>query len=245
MLPQKTFFTKICNLYESDFDVTSNVKTHRIMELMQDAATTHADELGVGWNDMDEKGLLWILSKVKIVFHKPLDRNTREFKLYTWPIASNRLYLERRFDAVDEQGKALFSSSTLWMIVERDTRKIASRDVVAKYYDFDFDTAECLCDNNFDRLRRDGAYSFAYERQVRRTDLDINKHVNNTNYINFALDLLNETEQVEEAEIVYHKELKFGDVVQVYCKRDGNVLYVVGERDQICFTIKLTVKDGK
>ena len=229
-------------MYESDFDVTSNVKTHRVMELMQDAATTHADSLGVGWNDMDARGLFWVLSKVKIVFYKPLDRNTRGFKLYTWPIAANRLYLERRFEAVDEQCDTLFSASTLWMIVERDTRRIASRDVIAQYYDFDFDGADCGCDGNFERMRRDETYILNYERQIRRTDLDINKHVNNTNYINFALDVLGETERVDEVEIVYHKELKLGDTVQVYSKREGNVLYVVGERDQVCFTVKLTLE---
>lgn len=243
MLPKKTFYCKECKLYESDFDVTSNVKTHRIMELMQDAATTHADELGVGWDDMDKKGLFWVISKVKIVLYKPLDRHTRVFHLYTWPIAANRLYLERRFEAVNEQGEALFDCSTLWMIVERDTRKIASREVIAEYYDFDFDDAECRCGCSFDRVRRDDTYALSYERRIRRTDLDINKHVNNTNYINFALDVLGESEQVGEVEIVYHKELKLDDVVQVYSKRDGNAVYVVGERDQTCFTAKLTLKN--
>lgn len=242
MLPQKTFLKLSCKLYESDFDVTSCVKTHRVMELMQDAATAHADVLGIGWDYMDCNGLFWILSKVKIVFNKPISRDTQSFTLYTWPIASNRLYAERRFEAVDERGETLFGSSSLWMIVERDTRKIASREVVAKYYNFDFDTAECCCDNNFDRVRRDEVYAFNYERQIRRTDLDINKHVNNTNYINYALDVLGETESVKEVEIVYHKELKLGDVVKVYSKRDTNVVYVVGERDdQTCFTVKLTL----
>lgn len=243
MLPQKTFFEMDCDLHESDYDVTSRIKPQRVMAFMQDAATSHADKLGIGWDYMDKNGLFWILSKVKIVFHRPLDRETHNFKLYTWPIAGNRLYLERRFEAVDEHGQTLFSSSTLWMIVERDTRKIASREVVAKYYSFDVDDAECGCDNNFDRLRRDGSYALSYERQVRRTDLDINKHVNNTNYINYALDVLNGSEIVTSVEIVYQKELKLGDNVSVYSKRDGNLVYVVGERDnQTCFTIKLTLQ---
>lgn len=241
MLPQKTFYCKDCTLYESDFDVTANVKLHRVMELMQDAATTHADNLGVGWNDMDARGLFWVLSKVKITFCKPVDRKIRNFKLYTWPIAANRLYLERRFEAVDGQGEVLFGSSTLWMIVDKDSRAIVSREVIAEYYDFDFDAAECVCGNGFDRIRRDDSYTFEYERQIRRTDLDINRHVNNTNYVNYALDVLGENERVTEAEIVYHKELTLGDAVKVYSKREQNVVYVAGERDQICFTVKLTL----
>lgn len=242
MIPQKTFLVKDCALYESDFDVTSNVKPHRVMELMQDAATTHADVLGIGWDYMDSNGLFWILSKVKIVFHKIIDRSVRNFKLYTWPVAANRLYMERRFEAVDEQGDTLFSSSTLWMIIERDTRKICPREVTKQYYDFDFDEATCGCDANFDRVRLDETYSIAYQRQVRRTDLDLNRHVNNTNYINYALDVLNETDKIAAVEIVYNKELKCGDVVNVYGKRDNNVVCVVGNRDeQTCFTVKLTL----
>lgn len=243
MLPQKTFSVKDCKLFESDFDVTCNVKLQRVMEFMQDAATTHADELGIGWDYMDSNGLFWILSKVKIVFHKPLDRKIRSFKLYTWPIAASRAYMERRFEAVDEQGERLFSSSTLWMIVERDTRKIASREVVAQYYSFDFDNAECGCDANFDRLRRDDTYALSYESNVKRCLLDINKHVNNTCYVNYAVDVLEIGEQVSAVELVYHKELILGDTVSVYSKRDGNYVNVVGERDgQTCFTIKLTLE---
>lgn len=242
MIPQKTFLVKDCCLYESDFDVTSCVKPYRVMEFMQDAATAHADKLGIGWEYMDSQGLFWILSKVKIVFNKPLNRQIRSFKLYTWPIAANRLYMERRFTAVDEQGETLFSSSTFWMIVERDSRKIVSRDVAAKYYNFDFDNTECDCDANFDRVRRDDEYELSYERQVRRSDLDLNKHVNNTNYINYALDVLDDVEQVTAVEIVYHKELKLGDKVQVYLKRNDKLVYVVGERDeQTCFTVKLAL----
>lgn len=243
MLPKKTFLKKSCQLYESDFDVTGNVKPKRIMELMQDAATSHADALGIGWDNMNANGLFWVLSKVKIVFDKPVSRAVSEFSLYTWPVASNRLYAERRFKGTDEQGETLFSSSTLWMIVERDTRKIVSRETLAKYYNFDFDDADCGCDNNFDRIRIDETYASAYTSRVRRTDLDINRHVNNTRYVDYALDALSETDKVTELEIVFHKELTLNDEVDVRVKREKNVLYVVGVRSgDVCFTVKLTLQ---
>jgi len=241
MLPQKTFLVKDCVLYESDFDVTSNIKMHRLMELIQDAATSHADELGFGWDAMDNYGLFWILSKVKFALKKPINRSIRSFKLYTWPIVANKRFIERRFAAVDVNGERLFDCSTIWMILNRDTRAFASQEVISRYYKADFDDTECACDTNYDRLRRDDSYVLQYQRQIRRTDLDINKHVNNTNYINFALDVLDEQEQVSAVEIVYHKELKLGDVVNVYAKREDNCVSVVGEREQICFSVKLTL----
>ena len=41
---------------------------------------------------------------------------------------------------------------------------------------------------------------------------------------------------------VYHKELKCGDVVKIYSKRENNAVYVVGERDgETSFTVKFTL----
>lgn len=242
LLPQKSFLVKDCLLYESDFDVTSYVKPHRIMELMQDLATTHADKLGFGWDEMDKHGLFWVLSKVKIEFYKPITRQSRSFKLYTWPQPSNKLFVERRFSAVDECGDELFAASTLWMMLNRDERTLASQQTIAEMYRADFDTTPCTCSAAFARLRKDGNYTLAYQRQIRRTDLDINRHVNNTNYINYALDVLDENERVQAVEIVYHKELTFGDVVSVYVKREDDNVCVVGERDVTCFTVRLTIR---
>lgn len=242
MLPSKTYQIKNCVLYESDFDVSSQVKIHRVMEFMQDLATAHADELGFSWNRMDANGLFWVMSKAKIVFGGIIDRNTRCFKLYTWPIKANRFFIERRFEAVDEQGKRLFSATTIWMIAERDTRKIASQDTISKFYNADFDDAPCGADTNFTRIRRDDAYELKYTRTIRRTDLDINLHVNNTNYVNYALDVLNASEQITNVEITYHKELVLNDIVNVYCKRADKCVFAAGERNgETCFTAMLAL----
>lgn len=243
MLPQKTFAIKECRLYESDYDVTSEIKLYRVMELMQDLATTHGDKLGFGWDVMDENGLFWIISKVKIVFAKPINRSVRNFKLYTWPIEPNRLFIERRFVAVDEQGEQLFSATTIWMMVERDTRRIASQDVIRQYYNADFDDTPCAADINFQRVRKDGDYSLEYERVIKRTDLDINHHVNNTRYVNYAVDVLDDYKTVKQVEIVYHKELKLGDELKIFSKTLDGEVYVVGERNgETCFTSKLILR---
>jgi len=243
MLPQKTYVTKDCVLHESDYDVSKQVKLHRLMEFMQDLATEHAFKLGFGWDYMDKNGLFWVISKYKIVFDKPVDRSVRSFKLYTWPIAPNKFFIERRFVAVNDSGEQLFSATTIWMIVERDTRKIASQEVINKFYRADFDDTPCDADTSFERIRKDDGYELSYEREIRRTDLDINRHVNNTNYINFAIDVADCSKTVKQAEIVYHKELKLADCVKVFSKNvNGNAL-IIGERNgETCFTAKLILQ---
>ncbi len=245
MLPRKTYFTTSCALYESNLDPSGVVNPRRIAEFMQDAAGLHADILGFGWDNLDATGCLWVLSKLKLRFYKPLTKDIKGFNLYTWPLKPQRFFAERCFEALDVNGEQLFGATTMWMVIDRNSRKAVSSDRLAEIYRCDFDDAHCDVEPQFERVRRDESYEFVYDKTVRRSDLDVNGHVNNTNYINFALDALQPHERVCELEIVYHKELLLGDVAHVYCKRDGNAVYLVGERDETTFTAKLVLATGE
>ena len=244
MLPSKTFFTTECRLFDSNFDMNGTLDLHRVAELLQDAAGEHARQLGFGWDDLDATGCLWVLSKLKIRFDKPLKEQKR-FVLYTWPLKPARFFAERCFVAVDENGRQLFAATSIWLVIDRQSRRIASADRLADIYKAEFDEAHCDVTADFERIRRDNSYVLSYEKTVRRSDLDVNGHVNNTNYINYALDVLDPLRYVSQIEIVYQKELKLGDTAQVYCKQEGNAVYVVGERDETCFTAKLTLDEPK
>jgi len=213
------------------------------MQLMQDEATSHAAEMGLGWFNMDKHGLLWILSKVHIVFDHPLTRGTADFTLYTWPLAPNRFYSERCFIA-ERNGKQVFSATSLWMIIDRESRKIVPAEKMNEFFHGEYDTTEVAGLGDFVRVRYDETFVHAYTKTVRRSDLDFNGHVNNTNYVTYALDVLPPTEPIKSVQIVYNKELVFGDVVEVYFKREDSVVTVVGLRQgETCFTAVLQVAD--
>lgn len=240
-LPKINFLKKECKLFESDFECNSQLKPYRVMQLMQDAATTHAVDVNLGWDNLDKHGILWVISKVDIVFNCPITRQTPIFNLYTWPLAPNRFYSERCYLA-EQDGKQLFSATSLWMLIERDSRKIIPAERMNDFYHGEYDTARDDALGNFARVRLDETFALAYVKTVRRSDLDLNGHVNNTNYVTYALDVLGAKEQVSAVQIVYHKELMFGDVVEVYVKREQNVVTVVGMRDgEMCFSVVLTM----
>lgn len=240
MLPVKTYYSFDRKLNESDFDVNGDIRLHRLMEILQDAATAHADLLGFGWDELDSQACLWVLSKIKMVFHKPITRKCGEITLYSWPLKPTRFFAERCFE-IYADGEHYLSATSLWLIIDRQTRRIATSDRLESVYRADFDTAHSDCTAEFERVRRDDGYVFDYCRTIRRTDLDINGHANNTYYVNFALDALQREMRVTQAEITYLKELTAGDEVKIYSKTQGNCVYVVGERDEPSFTVKFTL----
>lgn len=240
-LPQKTFLSRTFQLYQSDFECNGQVKPHRIMQLLQDVATEHGRNIGVGWDVLNSHGMLWVLSKINLVFSRPVTMQNGIFTLYTWPLAPNKFFAERCFCALDEHGEQLFSATSLWMMISRDDRKILPAETMNKFCTCDYSDVHADAPNAFLRVRKDENYQFCYEKQIRRSDLDKNGHVNNTNYIVFALDVLSPHESVSAVEIVYHKELKLGDIVQISFRRDGEKVYVVGEHDGTSFTTVFTL----
>ena len=56
--------TKI-TLYNSYFDVNDNLKIQSILAIFQDVASIHAGLIGVGYEEMKDKNLYWVLSRVK------------------------------------------------------------------------------------------------------------------------------------------------------------------------------------
>ena len=159
MIPQKTFLLQKIELFESDFSCDGSIKLNRIMEFMQNLATDHADQLGFGWNTLDDFGVLWVLSKVKYQFDVCLTKGVKSFYLYTWPLAPNRFFADRLFVAVDKDGRQLFSATTSWLVIDKQSRKICSSEKLQQIYNCDFDTTTVSCPSVFEKIKKDDEFT--------------------------------------------------------------------------------------
>ena len=78
----------------SDYDKLDQVLISSILDLCQDVAGKHAIELGVGYDDMIVRDIIWMIirSKVRIIKNPPFSSNV---VVKTWPSAPGRLDMER------------------------------------------------------------------------------------------------------------------------------------------------------
>ena len=67
--------------------------------------------------------------------------------------------------------------------------------------------------------------------KIRRFDLDINKHVHNLNYLDYAYELLPQNvydgEELNNVEICYKKEIKYGDTIKSFLYIEDNVYTII------------------
>ena len=71
-------------LYNSYFDCNDRLTTKSILSIFQDVASSHAEEIGVGYESMLKQNLYWVLSRIKIdIIRMPAPNET--VIVETWP----------------------------------------------------------------------------------------------------------------------------------------------------------------
>ena len=80
----KSILTKNLTIYTSHCDSSAKMGIPNALSIFMDLATEHANELGVGSDELSKKGLIWVASKTKAVFYnRPYMMQTVEIS--TWP----------------------------------------------------------------------------------------------------------------------------------------------------------------
>ena len=86
-------------------------------------------------------------------------------------------------------------------------------------------------------------YQFIETRKVKYSDIDTNKHMNNTRYIDWACDLIGleffEEHYFTSLDIYFKKEIAPNQNVDLYMLQQDQFIYIKGVVDEEeCFTIK-------
>ena len=68
---------------------------------------------------------------------------------------------------------------------------------------------------------------------IRKSDIDVNQHVNNLNYFHLIGELMDFGEQFNYFRIIYKKEIKYGDQITV-CRQnaDGTAYFLLKDQTE-------------
>lgn len=203
-----------------------------LMELFQEVATENADELGFGYKKLLEIGQAWVINKIKFVFYKKVKVGD-EITFTTWPLEPKHYTCDRDFEGYNQKGEKVFAGTSVWNLIDLEKRCLCQTKDVKKIK-IDYPKKRALSSLEFNKFTFDvDSYKRMYAKRVRISDLDVNNHVNNTNYINYSVDCLDKTtykKGISSFEIRFHRELLWGDQLEIFYKKDGKNNYVVGNK---------------
>lgn len=225
--------------YEVDFK--NQLKETVLLNFLQDIAADSAEQLGFGYSFISKKNLGWFLLKYHIkVYNWPCGLN--KIVINTWPKGINKLSCLRDFEVYDDKGEKIAAASSSWVLTDLINKKLALPGKVLDTYSF---IEKDAFETNFPKIPAADKISFEKKYEVRYDDIDINQHVNNANYLGWALDTLSfdfrTGHSIKEIEIHYKKEMKFGSKVLSVVELDLETMTTIHNlkhsetNDDLCF----------
>lgn len=200
--------------YEMDPRGRASIVT--LCNFLQEAAGNHALDLGVSVDQLQDKNLTWVLARLRMeVDAYPLWRD--EVVIETWPSGAEGLFATRDFLLRDDAGVVLARATSSWLMIDLERRRPVRLP--------EFITSIDLPDRDrslvgMSRQLSEGVNVVTESGiRVRYSDLDINGHVNNVRYVEWALEAVPfeiiRSHHLAELEVHFRAEAVYGDPVEV------------------------------
>jgi len=205
-----------------DCGVNGKIKISNLMQYLQEIAANHAEALGFGFKALNQLKGYWALSNIRIEIEKLPEWNERVI-IRTWPSGHSRLLAMREFVGSNETGEGIFKASSEWMILD----KVTTKPMNLMHLDLPLPKEEeRVLSGEMKRLQPRSGYDFSGRQRVPYSAIDLNGHVNNTEYVKWAMD---EIRRVCPAEFnvaaiqsTYLSEVFEGDEVDIFLSRDSD-----------------------
>jgi medium-chain acyl-[acyl-carrier-protein] hydrolase len=156
-----------------------------LCDFLQEAAGNHARALGVSVQDLLQRQLTWVLSRLRVQIHR-LPANGDHVTVRTWPSGIDRLFALRDFTVQDAQGAILASAVSGWLILDTPSRR---PDRIRGIFDPpDTSLLPRAFATDLEKLPECAVPERETTISVRWSDLDVNQHVNNSRYAEWVVE---------------------------------------------------------
>ena len=220
----------------SEIDKNNKATNKAILSYLEDTGGKHSNIAGYGIFDIPRTHLTWLLLEWKLqVIRRP--NYAEKIKVTTWSKNSVKCYAYRDFKVYDEQGNVIALAASKWVLVDTQKGRIVKiePDLLEKYepeldkYAFEGE--------DFSKIHVPEEYQFETKYIVRKSDIDVNNHMHNLNYLDLANEALPEEiykeGQLNNVRITYKKEIKLGESVECkYSFINGKHLVIVKSQDE-------------
>ena len=122
-----SFYERRILLRSKDVDMHRRLRTSVLFELLQEAAITHTEELGMGREKTLDRGFLWVVTMQRAEITRMPVYDER-VTLRSWPGETMHVFFPRHYSLTDERGEPLIRANALWMLVDQNTRRMIFPD---------------------------------------------------------------------------------------------------------------------
>ncbi|WP_455682326.1 acyl-[acyl-carrier-protein] thioesterase [Thomasclavelia sp.] len=197
-------------------DYQGNYRISNLMSKLSDLATINALQIGIWNNNLSEK-YGFVLTKETIILKRPIKINEL-IKFYTRASGYKRIQFTRNYWVEDVHGEEIASIYSLWTLIDLKKRRIIKPEkagiVMPEIIPYNYNI------NNYNEIHDDVELSYIMERTVLYSDIDVNQHLNNSRYFEWAFDVLPieffEEKYFKEISVIFKKEMSPNTTAKIY-----------------------------
>ena len=186
-------------------DAFGRAKPSALLFFAQDIAGEHAALLSDNYDALQKKHLFWAVSRHNLNILKA-PKIGQTILLRTWPMVTTRSAYPRAVEGYGEDGALLFRMVSLWVLMDTEKRSLVLPGRGGLTINGCNRGCECEIPSSLPPTEHENK-TF---RTVAYSELDRNRHMNNTRYLEWISDLLplsfHETHYLTSCNICYLQE---------------------------------------
>lgn len=204
---------------DEDMQMTASA----LFGLLTEVSNRHASRLNAGWHQLRDCGYFWVITRMRMEINR-LPRWTETVKLRTWVRKSAAATSPRDYELLDTDGNQLVGASSVWAILDIEN----SRPQRMSMFDSDFPIQEhSAIDGKPQKINAiDIPDSLPEPKSVYASDIDMNHHVNNARYIQWAFDAVDHnfrlTHRITGMTVNFLSQAKLGDQYAICSVNDDD-----------------------
>ncbi|MCL2220577.1 MAG: thioesterase [Chitinispirillia bacterium] len=218
-----------------DLDCRGRLRLSALLRMAGNAGDENAGQLGVGHAVIGPRGMSFILQRFGLAVAR-MPQYGESVAVRSWPSEIVRgTFFTRQGDMRDGAGNKLMEWNSLWILFDLKRRKILRPAALGVDLPLFGDMGVCVQPEKIDLPEGWGSPYSSSLHTVRCCEVDTNMHMNSAVYgdlIENALydagDGLGGGPDWVRVQVNYMAEAKFGDGIEVQCRREGGRFLITG-----------------
>ncbi len=199
-----------------EVDPAGYASIQSLCNYLQESAGNHAHDLGVSVAQLLRNGLTWVLSRLRVEMDTYPGWQD-DITVETWPSGVTGLLANREFLVSAGNGRPIARASSAWLVVDIERKKPVR--VPPVIHDLRIPERDLPLGPPPPAREAPESYEEEHLFKVRYSDLDMNQHVNNVRYVEWAVESVPSevmtAGRIVSLDIQYRHETLYGDTVRI------------------------------
>jgi acyl-ACP thioesterase len=168
-----------------DVDILGRLRPQTLFAYLLNSAWNHARGTVYGYEELSARNLMWVLIKMQLLVRRQPKWGDRVL-IETWGKRIERLYALRDFAVSSASGEKMISATSSWMVL--DKRSGRPQRFHLKTDGFPWQPGREEMETDLQRVPELQSGKLTAKFRVQFSDLDVNRHVNSTKYLQWMID---------------------------------------------------------